>query len=416
MKKNIVIIGGGVIGCLTAIYLKKKKHEVTIFEKSNKLGGILNDYELENQIFLKGVQYFDSKDQWAKDIIKSSKCIFKKFNLDTASYTNLNNNKISAENFSLPVFKLKNPKEKNLFKKNLIVKSLKDHIGVYPKNITTLLKKFLKNIDFNSHHLDHQTAGPLGISRINILNQDNSLKKLKIKNTQIDKYYAINWDKIGTHTKKYSVPSLGYNHLFENIEKEMTRLGIKIQKKSIVFPEWKNKKLLLFNNNKKIKNDYIFWTGNPVNLIKKFNDVELDSFAFKALQINSNLTKSINQNKYIQVYSSKSKIYRINLYKINNISKIGIETFFNKDNVKNILNESRKILKTFNIKIEYDLKTVNKKLLSRFDIFSIKDRISIEDFMKKTKNTNLISAPWTTYARPQKFKAINAYLKLKKLL
>ena len=81
MKKNIVIIGGGVIGCLTAIYLKKKKHEVTIFEKSNKLGGILNDYELEDQIFLKGVQYFDSKDQWAKDIIKSSKCIFKKLSL-----------------------------------------------------------------------------------------------------------------------------------------------------------------------------------------------------------------------------------------------------------------------------------------------------------------------------------------------
>ncbi len=76
--------------------------------------------------------------------------------------------------------------------------------------------------------------------------------------------------------------------------------------------------------------------------------MELDSFAFKAIQINSDLTKSINQTKYIQVYSSKSKIYRIHLYKIKNVSKIGIETFFNKDSIEKILIDCRKILKTFN--------------------------------------------------------------------
>ena len=416
MKKKIIIIGGGIIGCLTAIYLKKKNHEVSIFEKSKKLGGILNDYEFEDKIFFRGVQYIDSNEQWGKDIIKFSKCSFKKFNLDHASFTNLDNNKISTEMFSLPVFKLQGIKESNLYKKDLIVKSLKDHICVYPKNIMNLLKKFTKNINFNESYLGDENNGPLGISRINILNQDNLLKKLKKKNSQIDKYYAINWSKISKLTKKYLVPNLGYNKMFVNIEKEMKSLGIKVYKKSLVFPKWENKKLLLFNNNKKIKNDYIFWTGNPVNLIQKFNGIELDSFAFKALQINCNLSKSINQSKFIQVYSSRSKIYRIYLYKINNINKIAIETFFNKINVKTILNDCRKILKTFKIDIEYDTKTVNKKLLSRFDIITIKDKNAIEDFMRKSENTNLISSPWTTYGRHQKFAAINECLKLKNLL
>tara|TARA_B100000780_G_C21124153_1_gene455719 strand:+ start:3379 stop:4629 length:1251 start_codon:yes stop_codon:yes gene_type:complete len=416
MKKNIVIIGGGIIGCITAIYLKRKNHEVSIFEKSDKLGGILSDYELDDQIFLKGVQAFGSKEQLTKDLIKFSKCSFKKSNYDMASFTNLDSNKISAENFSLPVFKLKNFKEQDLYKKKLIVNSLKDHIGIYPVNVTNCLKKFLRNIDFSSSHLDKQTSGPLGISRVNILNQDNLLKKLKEKNTQIDKYYAINWNQISTLVKQFSVPSLGYNHMFENLENEMRKLGIKIYKKTIVFPEWKNKKLLLFKYNQKIKNDYIFWTGNPVNLVKKYNDVELDSFAFKAIQINSDLTKSINQTKYIQVYSSKSKIYRIHLYKIKNVSKIGIETFFNKDSIEKILIDCRKILKTFNIDVVYDLKTANKKLLTRFDIISIKDKVAIEDFIQKTNNTNLISSPWTTYGRDQKLIAINECLKLKNLL
>ena len=62
----------------------------------------------------------------------------------------------------------------------------------------------------------------------------NLLKKLKKKNSQIDKYYAINWSKISRLTKKYLVPNLGYNKMFVNIEKEMKSLGIKVYKKSVL--------------------------------------------------------------------------------------------------------------------------------------------------------------------------------------
>ena len=42
MKKSIVIVGGGVIGCITAIELKKKGFDITIIDKGQMAeGGIL---------------------------------------------------------------------------------------------------------------------------------------------------------------------------------------------------------------------------------------------------------------------------------------------------------------------------------------------------------------------------------------
>ena len=53
MKKKIVIIGGGIIGCLTAIYLTQNNHDVTIIVKENNWGGILSDHKYQHQIYLK---------------------------------------------------------------------------------------------------------------------------------------------------------------------------------------------------------------------------------------------------------------------------------------------------------------------------------------------------------------------------
>ena len=37
MKQNVIIIGGGIVGCLSALEFKKKGFDVTIIEKS-KIG------------------------------------------------------------------------------------------------------------------------------------------------------------------------------------------------------------------------------------------------------------------------------------------------------------------------------------------------------------------------------------------
>ena len=47
-QKKITIVGGGIIGCLVAIHFRQKKYNVVIIEQKKNLGGVLRDYEIEN--------------------------------------------------------------------------------------------------------------------------------------------------------------------------------------------------------------------------------------------------------------------------------------------------------------------------------------------------------------------------------
>ena len=54
-KKKIVIVGCGIVGCIVAILLKQKKHDVLMYEKSGQIGGVLNDYKIFDDYFMRGL-------------------------------------------------------------------------------------------------------------------------------------------------------------------------------------------------------------------------------------------------------------------------------------------------------------------------------------------------------------------------
>ncbi len=67
---KIVIIGGGISSCVMALFLLKNKHQVEIYESRKTLGGILNDFKTDNQIFFRGCQYLDVENKWFKRFYK----------------------------------------------------------------------------------------------------------------------------------------------------------------------------------------------------------------------------------------------------------------------------------------------------------------------------------------------------------
>ena len=58
-KKSFVIIGGGLSGCASALYLRAKGHKVSIYEKDKQLGGITKDLKFDKQRYLNGPNYLN---------------------------------------------------------------------------------------------------------------------------------------------------------------------------------------------------------------------------------------------------------------------------------------------------------------------------------------------------------------------
>ena len=415
-KKKIVIVGCGIVGCIVAILLKQKKHDVLMYEKSGQIGGVLNDYKIFDDYFMRGPQYFDASSKNFKVLKKLFPNEFLTFKYDYGVFSKFHNNEIISSKFSLPIFKEKKIDLKNFKLKKEIQKNLKDRLSLYPNKINKSLKKYLKKINIDPSKFSPSASINLAIDRVSISNLDQDLLKLKKKNKLIDSLYAIERDKLKIKNLNYAYPSKGYSIFLKKLLNKMNKLGIKIMLKNNIEPIWKQNNLKLFNGNQEIKSNYIFWSGNPTNLIKSYNKTNIDSFLFKNFIINANLLNFLNIKKFIQVYDINSSINRIHIYKYNNISKLSVESDFVNKEPKKILLEAKNILKKFKIKIVLDEKTINKRPFPRFDITSLRDTKIIQKFLKSTSKTNLLFSPWLIYGRDEKIFSVINNLKNKKLL
>ena len=87
---KIVIIGGGISSCVLALFLLKNKHQVEIYEKKEDLGGILNDYNIDKEIFFRGCQYLDVDNLWFEQFCKEVKEHLNIFEHSYGSYGEIN--------------------------------------------------------------------------------------------------------------------------------------------------------------------------------------------------------------------------------------------------------------------------------------------------------------------------------------
>ena len=107
---------------------------------------------------------------------------------------------------------------------------------------------------------------------------------------------------------------------------------------------------------------------------------------------------------------------RIHLYRLNNEQKISIECINSKFSNEEILQEGKEILSNFDMNIELKPRCINKKIINRFDILTLNDSKTINNFLDSTKKYNLLYSPWLIYGRENKMTKIIENLKQRNLI
>ena len=271
MKRKIAIVGGGIIGCVTSLLLREKGHEVTIFEQNKNLGGVLQDYKINDDIFMMGCQYLDTKNVSFQLLKKYLPDVLHSFDSSYGSFTETQKNKYFTKKFAIPTLNIGPISEKD-FKNysDYKIVTLKDQINLYPNKVKNFLENFLKNCELKPEILPKTVNDNLQISRIYLIGQDKKIRELKSENF-FDKILALSRDKIFDDKLVYSYPAKGYDYLFQELEKIFNKKNIIIRKKIKVKPIWDKKRLKLVINSNEESYDDILWTGKPTQLILKFN-------------------------------------------------------------------------------------------------------------------------------------------------
>ena len=399
MTKKVIIVGGGITGCIVALYLSDKGLNVEIHERASKLGGVLRDLNHEEQKFFNGCQYLNPESEWYK---KYRKIFDKKIKVFEHKYGSITQNKKYikiSKKYALPIFNDNFSFSKFKIKK---IYNLEDRFSLYPKKIEKFLKSLVYNWGFDAKKLDNRTSKNLNLSRV-VLDGYEKLS-IKLKKNKFDDLIALSRISRGQNQKfKAAIPKDGYDDFFQIIKKKLEKNKVNIFLKSNIEPTLVKNKIKITIFNKNVDADFVIWTGDPTLLVKNVLKKKLDSLHQKILQFSFNC-KSINKDYiYYQIFSNTEKFLRFFNYTIGNKNKVSVEMIYNK---KINLNKIFSIIKKIFFKTKIQKKYIYKNLSLRYNIISINDGKLLDKLENSNKIKNLICSPFTEHGRDLKIEYI----------
>tara|TARA_B100001123_G_C15189787_1_gene978827 strand:+ start:67 stop:1323 length:1257 start_codon:yes stop_codon:yes gene_type:complete len=410
--KKAVVVGGGITGIATALYLNKKNFNVSIFESKDKIGGILRDSQFNNEIFYSNCQYLNKNSKWMNLFFNDTfKKEFFTFHQTYSSYTDIFDHITIDNDYAMPVSENKIDLSNYQNFKN--INNIDDRFSIYGSMHKKALLDFSSKYYDNLSKLHSSCIFHMQLSRLYFKNLKD-IQNLKKESKIIDELFGLPRTKLFNDKKQIecSIPINGYNYFFDKLSDFLRKEGIKVfcnkTLKPVLDDPKKTSPLSLFSRKEKINADVIVWCSNPVPLIKVCNIGILDNPYTKYKSI---FSRTINGSKiknphYIQVYSKNTNITRIYFYStIDNSNKVTIEAIDKNIDFEKDLKFAENILKkcNFDLDLKFENQFANQK---RYVLYTNDDFIKFKKMDDFVKGKNIICGSWTNYARDEKINEI----------
>ena len=163
-KKTLVIIGGGISGCVAALFAAKKNYDVHLIDKETRLGGILKDVAQKDDVYFRACQYINPEASWYKEI-PFKELDLQEFSHEKGTYTDIFDEISLERNIAGPSTSEKfRPEIKTSDKIHDL--NFVDRIEFYPKKIQNKIRKWFMSFNIDINKLSGKSATPFAVGRI----------------------------------------------------------------------------------------------------------------------------------------------------------------------------------------------------------------------------------------------------------
>lgn len=332
MTRTVAVIGGGVIGIFSALYLSKKGHEVYLIEKENELGGLLNSISHEEVFFDYGthiinntlieeiddLMYEGFQEEWNYfETFYPGNIMFNKLYQDS-SYIYIPNEPILYER---ALVQLLNLGETSIKPNQKLKETLYEHFGgiITEQVFRSVLKKL------TTKELEELTTNvflTFDLKRV-IVGDDFLTRELK-KSSIYDSKIAYPKYSTGKSANKKMYPKYGGIKIWiKELTRKLQEQGVKIlynnNVKSLQVSDEDNIEIYL--TEKKLKVDKMIWSL-PYHLYENLTNNEKTSLTMQQKnEFRHTLLlhyifdrKFLVDNQYINCWDNSAEFFRITIY------------------------------------------------------------------------------------------------------
>lgn len=399
---KIAIVGGGSVGLSLAYEIFRARNQVSIFEASDKLGGILRDKVAKDSIFFNGCHYFNPVANSYKNFPKQ-KLI--EFTHNYGSYTDIFSEETISYDFAGPTVSSK-VEIPSVEQSQLSCTSVLDKLKLYPDLINKGLSSWLYSFGLDPNTLHKKSLEAFNAERIMLDKQIEEVGILRLSNPYMSDLYSLPHVNFLKGEQVASIPIHGYDSYID------TQLGPSLPAtvfyKSKISVGLEDGNIGLVHNGKSVGfYDKIIWTSNPNPLFRKFTGERLDSLGLDFQVVVGYCGFKVPQPFYIQVYSKNYKVLRIYIYQLNGEAKFSIEQVFEGDKpefMRSNVEFAADVLCKFGF--FGTLHPIASFRSKRYDLFSCRDYNLLDSFSKTLESSTIVPGSWTEYGRDLKLKSI----------
>lgn len=400
---KLTIVGGGITGVVTAILAKQKGFDVSLYEASNALGGILKDINYDNDWFFNNTQYLNMSGICYKAISKCLNTNLEVFTHEYCSITEVDGSSCFFKDFAQPVFTSEPP----LIEVEELPDTIDKRLSLYGDE-SYFLKAFADRFGDLSN-LCSSNLSIMQLSRVLYSNSFEEVQATKKSNKVANELFGLPRGFISPlrPKEKAILPKNGYDKLFHNLSEFLRTNHVDIHLNSPVSRTkfTNSNELEVYSRKSKIASDYIVWCANPISLLNETMSYKLSSPVTKAYCA-VGICHYVEGLKpiYVQVFSLETSVLRIFLYNDGLSTKITIEGLEEyREDLEIASRVNCYLSKNFNTCIKSELHFEKQK---RYVLLNQEDKAFMSKFREKFSRSNVISGSWEIYGRDQKVTAI----------
>lgn len=398
---RIAIAGGGITGCLTALYARTLGAEVTVYESSAELGGVLRDIDIDGQKFFNGCQYLE--DGLEDALIPALYSQLYRFSHEYGSYTRL------QEDIPRIIDDCAQPAlggHATLELAATIHGTAAERLRAYGSP-GAQIRQWASGFG-QLESLDWRCLVPMQLSRVYFPDDAEALQS-KAADPVADQLLAIPRRKRcpGAEVESALLPAAGFSAFFAIMDQLMRSSGIEVQLNAPLKIRMEGDSPKLYVRQSIQRYDKLVWASNPVPLLDAVTGVRLQTPGVP-MQLVMGYFEAAPWSKpyYWQIFDKESPVVRIYLYQLGGRACFSVEAFDRP--VDDWASALAPLFDQLGLGWTFHISSTERQ--KRHVNFSREEYALIESLSPRLAARDIIPGGWNRYGRKQKMAVIRSHL------
>jgi glycine/D-amino acid oxidase-like deaminating enzyme len=401
---RVLVIGGGISGCVAALIASQAGHAVTLVERAQRLGGILADQTFGGERWYRTCQYANTSPPWFRELRRSCGGDWLEFPHRYGSWSDLFGTVVLHHDFAQVVVP---ERAAEAVGGSLEFASAADRLTRYPSNLSQVLLEWASRWG-RLDDLAPENCNMMQLGRVFMRDDVEGTRSLKASSVAADALYGLPRSLCcpQIEVQGAAVPRDGWDSVMASIHDALRRHRAQVLTGRAAVPRLVEAgRVHVDVDGARFDAELLIWCANPTPLVRLLLGERLDAPLLRMRNWYFECEGDVPSDPvYWQVFSNRSPIVRIFAYPMASTRRVTVEAFDVETSGETIREDATRMIS--DLAGDVRLRTVGAVADRRYVLLTNEDKRRLDALSSASLRAGVVPGGWSAYGRDQRLASV----------